>query len=137
MVGARLPNLSAYVSDPPTPWTKQTFAGWSSERNRPIQLLSGAAVWYHTGLPPVPMRWVLIRDPWGRFATQAVLCTDLTADPLQIVSWFILRWQLEVTFREVRAHLGVPDPTPVVGARDCSHHTGAPGPVLPGNPARP
>jgi hypothetical protein len=36
-----------------------------------------------------------------------VLCTDLTADPLQIVSWFILRWQLEVTFREVRAHLGV------------------------------
>jgi hypothetical protein len=36
-----------------------------------------------------------------------VLCTDLAADPLQIVSWFMLRWQLEVTFREVRAHLGV------------------------------
>jgi hypothetical protein len=49
---------------------------------------------------------VLIRDPWGKFATQAVLCTDRAADPLQIVSWFILRWQLEVTFREVRAHLG-------------------------------
>jgi hypothetical protein len=52
-------------------------------------------------------RRVLIRDPWGKFATQAVLCTDLAGDPLQIVSWFILRWQLEVTFREVRAHLGV------------------------------
>jgi hypothetical protein len=50
---------------------------------------------------------VLIRDPRGRFATQAVLCTDLAADPLQIVSWFVLRWQLEVTFREVRARLGV------------------------------
>jgi hypothetical protein len=50
---------------------------------------------------------VLLRDPLGRFATQAVLCTDLESDPLQIVSWFTLRWQLEVTFREVRAHLGV------------------------------
>ncbi len=49
-----------------------------------------------------------MRDPQGRFATQALLCcTDLAADPLRIVSWFVLRWQLEVTFREVRAHLGV------------------------------
>jgi hypothetical protein len=55
----------------------------------------------------VPIRWVLVRDPRGKFATQAFLCTDLAADPLQIVSWFTLRWQLEVTFRQVRAHLGV------------------------------
>jgi hypothetical protein len=64
-------------------------------------------VWYHTGLPPVPIRWVLVRDPRGKFATQAFLCTNLAADPVQIVSWFVWRWQLEVTFREVRAHLGV------------------------------
>jgi phosphoglycerol transferase MdoB-like AlkP superfamily enzyme len=36
-----------------------------------------------------------------------LLCTDLEADPQQIISWFILRWQLEVTFHETRAHLGV------------------------------
>src|SRR5262249_54190516 len=107
VVGARLPNLSTYASDLATPWANQTLARWYGERNRPIQLLSGTAVWYHTGLRPVPIRWVLVRDPLGQFATQAVLCTDLTADPLQIVSWFTLRWQLEVTFREVRAHLGV------------------------------
>lgn len=64
-------------------------------------------MWYHTGLPPVPIRWVLIRDPRGQFATPALLCTALAAEPLQIVSWFLLRWQLEVTFRAVRAHLGV------------------------------
>jgi hypothetical protein len=51
-----------------------------------MQLLTGAAVWYHTGLPPVPVRWVLIRGTSGQFATHTVLCTDLTADPLQIVS---------------------------------------------------
>jgi len=59
------------------------------------------------GLPPVPLRWVLIRDPAGRFATQALLCTDQTADPAQILAWFVQRWQLEVTLEETRRHLGV------------------------------
>jgi hypothetical protein len=63
-------------------------------------------VWYSTGLPAVPVRWVLIRDPEGRFKTQALLCTDLDADPQEIVSWFVMRWQLEVTFQEMRRHLG-------------------------------
>ena len=54
-----------------------------------------------------PIRWVLIRDPKGKFKTQALLCTDLTVKPLQIVKWFVMRWQLEVTWHEVREHLGV------------------------------
>jgi hypothetical protein len=58
-------------------------------------------------MPVLPIRWVLIRDPQGIFKPQALLCTDLTADPVQIVTWFVMRWQLEVTFHEVRAHLGV------------------------------
>lgn len=29
------------------------------------------------------------------------------AEASQIVEWFVLRWALEVTFHEVRAHLGV------------------------------
>jgi len=50
--------------------------------------------------------WVLIRDPEGRFKPQALLCLDLDADPEQIVRWFVMRWQLEVTFQESRRHLG-------------------------------
>ena len=69
--------------------------------------MSGTAVWRHSGQPVVPIRWVLIRDPKGKFKTQALLSTDLTVKPMQIVKWFVLRWQLEVTFREVREHLGV------------------------------
>ena len=80
---------------------------WYSEGPRDVEVVSQTAVWYHTGLPPVPIRWVLIRDPQGTFATQALLCTDLEATPLQILSWFVLRWQMEVTFHAVRAHLGV------------------------------
>ena len=52
----------------------------------------------------MPLRWVLIRDPQGRFAPQALLCTDLAAEPAQVLAWFVLRWQLEVTFAEARRH---------------------------------
>ena len=49
----------------------------------------------------------MIRDPKGELDTQALLCTDQEVAPAQIVQWFVLRWQLEATFQEVRAHLGV------------------------------
>jgi hypothetical protein len=58
-------------------------------------------------MPVVPIRWVLLRDPCRRFEPQALLCTDLAQEPLQILRWFVQRWQLEVTFREVHDHLGV------------------------------
>jgi hypothetical protein len=55
----------------------------------------------------VPIRWVLVRDPLGQCEPQALLATDLDSDPAQIVAWFVLRWQLEVTRQEARRHLGV------------------------------
>ena len=58
-------------------------------------------------MPPLPIRWVLVRDPQGKFEPQALLCTDLTVDPVQILEWFVLRWRLEVTWQEARAHLGM------------------------------
>jgi DDE superfamily endonuclease len=107
LVGERLPSLTQQAADPDAVWTQLTLARWYGERNRPLEILSQTAVWYSTGFPPVPIRWVVLRDPEGKFATQALLCTDLTADPSQIISWFMLRWQVEVTFHEVRTHLGV------------------------------
>jgi hypothetical protein len=70
-----------------------------------VELSSETAVWYTTGLPVVPARWVLVRDPEGEFKPQALLCTDLDADPEEILRWFVMRWQLEVTFQEMRRHL--------------------------------
>ncbi len=72
-----------------------------------IEVATGTAVWYHAGLPVVPIRWVLIRDPQQQFEPQAWLSTELDTTPPQIVEWFVLRWQLEVTFHETRTHLGV------------------------------
>jgi hypothetical protein len=71
-----------------------------------VEIASQTAMWYSTGLFAVPLRWVLIGDPEGRFKTQALLCTDLDADQEDILRWSMMRWQLEVTFQEMRRHLG-------------------------------
>lgn len=49
----------------------------------------------------------MVRDPQEEYETIALLSTSLEVDPLQIVNWFVQRWQVEVTFEEVRTHLGV------------------------------
>ena len=104
--GERLPNLSAVAEDPNTVWEPAKIANWYGSGQRMVEVSSATAVWYSTGLFAVPVRWVLIRDPEGKFKTQALLCTDLDADPGKILSWFVMRWQLEVTFQEARRHLG-------------------------------
>src|ERR671921_778772 len=104
--GERLPNLSEVAQDPTTVWKPTTIANWYGSSERSVEVASETAVWYSTGLFAVPIRWVLVRDRQGEFKTQALLCTDLDADPKKIVSWFVMRWQLEVTFQEVRRHLG-------------------------------
>lgn len=104
--GKRLPTLAKRLNDPQTAWQAVTLT-WYGGKERNVEVASGTAIWYHTGKPPVPIRWVLIRDPEGEFASQALLSTDPEAEPLQIIAWFILRWRLEVTFQEVRLHLGV------------------------------
>jgi hypothetical protein len=75
-----LPFLSAlapserYAEDPSTEWAPLTVSDWYGARERTVELVSDTAVWYHTGLPPVPLRWVLIRDPREEFEAQALLC---------------------------------------------------------------
>jgi hypothetical protein len=105
--GKRLPTLTAVAGDPTTVWTQITVPDWYGTGQRSVEVSSDTAVWYHSGLPPVPLRWVLIRDPHGQFATQALLCTDRDVAPAQLLAWFVRRWQLEVTFEEARRHLGV------------------------------
>lgn len=103
--GSRLPNLSVVAEDSATTWKTITVADWYGKGKRMVEVVSRRALWYSTGLPAVPIRWVLIRDPEGKFETQALLCTDLDADPGQIISWFVRRWQMEATFAEVRQRL--------------------------------
>jgi hypothetical protein len=104
--GRRLPTLQTLLTDEATTWRQMSVA-WYQATSRSMEVTSATAVWYHTGKPPVPMRWVLIRDPQGHYAPVALLCTNPSYAPEQIISWFVRRWSMEVTFEESRAHLGV------------------------------
>jgi len=105
--GERLPKLSEVLIDKKTVWRKVTVNNWYGQGPTKVEITSQTAVWYHSGMPVVPIRWILVRDPKGKFETRAFLCTDQSAKPTQILEWFVRRWQVEVTFQEVRAHLGV------------------------------
>jgi hypothetical protein len=104
--GRRLATLAAILTDPDTAWQRQSLA-WYDGAQRDMDIASGTAVWFHTGKPSVPIRWVLIRDPQGEYDPVGLLCTDMAQPPLNIVTWFVQRWRLEVTFEEARRHLGV------------------------------
>lgn len=104
--GKRLPTLEKVLKQRKTKWRRITLQHWYGEGRRIIEITSATAVWYHSGQPALAIRWVLLRDPKNKFKPQALLCTDLAITPLQIVKWFMRRWCLEVTFEEVRAHLG-------------------------------
>ncbi len=104
--GQRLPTLRELLDRPDTRWSRTSVA-WYDNDTRAVELSSHTALWYHTGKPPVSIRWVLVRDPLRQLNSQALLCTDPAVAPIRIVEWFPLRWRVEVTFQEVRAHLGV------------------------------
>src|ERR687893_1155316 len=104
--GARLPSLAERLRSRRTPWRRASIDGWYGRRTRRLDIATGTALWHHPGMR-VPIRWVLVRDPSGEKEPQAFLCTDLAADPVDILRWFVRRWRTETTSEEARRHLGV------------------------------
>ena len=105
--GARRPTLQHVLTDPQTQWTPVTVPHWYGGGAREVEICTETAVWYHAGLPPVAIRWVLIRDPQDEFEPQALVTTHLAHAPAQRLEWFVRRWTMEVTLEEARAHLGI------------------------------
>lgn len=106
LVGARLPNLAAVAISPTTRWQRSGVA-WYGATTAVMDWTTGTALWYSTGTPPLSIRWILVRDPSGKQATRAFFSTDLQQSPVAMMQAFVVRWSLEVTFEESRAHLGI------------------------------
>ena len=104
--GKRLPTLARRLAEARLCWQRCRLT-WYGGRARVLWLASGRAVWYHSGKPPVAIRWVLVRDPKNRSEPQALLSTDCTLEARQIVGFFVRRWTMETTFQEAKAHLGI------------------------------
>ena len=103
--GLRQASLKTRLSAPTTVWESHELA-WYGGRKRWLDVATGTALWYTPRHDPLPIRWVLVRDPLGKLAPTAFFATDQNATPCQILAWVIQRWGIEVTFEEVRAHLG-------------------------------
>jgi hypothetical protein len=105
--GPRLPTLAQRLLDPATKWQSLIIPDWYGNGERTVEISTGCGLWSHPGRPVVPLRWLLVRDPSGGFKSQAFLSTDQNHTPTEMLTWFIRRWTIEVTFGEVRRHLGV------------------------------
>jgi phosphatidate phosphatase APP1 len=91
--GRHLPKRNAVLDNPKTRWTTTSVSHWYNAQQRALLTATGTAVWYHSGLPPVPIRWVLVRDPSGEHDPQAFLSSarNLNAIPATILGWFVSR----------------------------------------------
>jgi hypothetical protein len=106
VVGPRLPSLEHLLSDPHTVWGR-LILDWYGEGPQALELCTGTACWYRFGSAPLPIRWVLTRDPAGKRPPKALFSTDQAQPAEAIVRDFMKRWSVETTFEESRAHLGL------------------------------
>ena len=105
--GDRQPTLTAQITDPATEWSPVVVSQWYGQRERTVELATGTALWYRAGVTALWLRWVVVRDPSGATGPKGLLCTDPGVEPSTILGWYLRRWSVEVTFAEVRWHLGV------------------------------
>jgi len=106
VVGKRLPSLETVLHDPKTVWQRITV-DWYGEGKRALEICTATALWYRYGSDPLPIRWVLTRDPEGTRPPKALFSTDQSQAAEEIILDFMKRWSLETTFEEGRAHVGL------------------------------
>ena len=83
------------------------IVNWYGGEKKTIEYLTFICLWYHAGQMPVPLRIVLVKTPNGKNEAETFFSTDVDLEPVKIINYFVLRWNIEVTFEETRAHLGV------------------------------
>jgi DDE superfamily endonuclease len=89
---------------------KRFTVNWYGGKTRRVELIWGEGHWYKSGDGLVPVRWVFVHDIEGTHRDEYFYSTDPAMPPEQIVSLYTGRWSIEVTFQEVRAHLGFHTP---------------------------
>jgi DDE superfamily endonuclease len=104
--GKRQRSLQEWAERVDTPW-ETVELDWYGGQRRQLWVFSRTALWYTPKLPPVAIRYVVVADPEGKLRMEAFFCTDLEATPVEILQWVVMRWSVEVTFAEGRAHLGL------------------------------
>ncbi|HEY5658790.1 MAG TPA: transposase [Myxococcota bacterium] len=105
--GRRLPSPQLMRRAPQSAWTPIEAVLYG----RRVKLLvqSVVCLWW-TVAGERAVRVVLARDPAGRYRDRAFFATDPTLSAAEILALFSHRWDLEVTFRDLKQLLGLADP---------------------------
>jgi len=106
-VGKRLLRMDKRLNDKRIKWKKITFSQWYGHSTKEMMITSGVAIWRSSNKVLVKIKWVLIKDPEGLLEPVLLGSTDFDLADEKVVSFFVTRWRIEVTFAEVRRHLGV------------------------------
>jgi hypothetical protein len=103
--GKELPDPAQVVRD--TPELSVLDVVWYGGGRRKVELVTGSGLWYRSGRPLVPVRWVFVRDRTGTHRDEYFCTTDLTMSPQVVIETYTGRGDLETTLEEVRSSLGV------------------------------
>ena len=106
IVGSRLATPKELLEQNSHGWMGIEVSWYGGERKN-IEFLTGSCLWYGYGIRPVPIRWVIVRDPKSSFEAVCLFSTNVSSLPIEIIEAFVARWQIEVTFEEARRHLGI------------------------------
>jgi hypothetical protein len=104
--GAKLYSFKEMIGMPDLGWKEIVVEGYGQKKKK-LKYISNVSLWGADGFRPIPIKWVLVIDPEGEFDPVPLMSTDLAISPGEIIAHYIKRWNLEVTFEEVREHLGV------------------------------
>lgn len=104
--GQRLHSPKRLLEFSGTPWV-ETEVQWYEGRRQKVRYVTTTCLWSPVGGEPIPIRLVVMMDPSGKFESTALMSTDINLSAITIIEEFVKRWAIEVTFREVREHLGV------------------------------
>jgi hypothetical protein len=106
LIGSRMPTFNEMLKDPSIKW-QTTKLHWYNGKKKTIEFITDSSLWYGYGIRPVPIKWVLIKGSGSNSEPIVLFTLDLELSPEKIISDYVNRWPIEVTFEEVRRHLGM------------------------------
>jgi hypothetical protein len=104
--GLRLPTGTEMLADPNLKWESAEVC-WYGGARRNVLYVTGKGLWHVMGHKPIPIRYVFMKDPQNEFNPVLLMSTDEKIEATQIIETYVSRWNIEVTFRESREHLGI------------------------------
>jgi hypothetical protein len=102
--GAKRPSPQAVVA---CTKRQRLTVSWYGGGHRRVEVVSAVGQWYKAGEGLVAVRWVYVHDRTGTHRDDYLYSTDTALTAQEIIEAYTGRWNIETTFQEARAYLGL------------------------------